>query len=598
MLDKLELTKNVQFYVLKIDDLQPIITDLMIVNILNASDDNIEPEMPYILNTFRVQTNLVDRNISYRYSIRVFPTVRPVYFIEREETEEGLFDRIHAFIIILEFDNHIAIIKKSCSSISEKLEANFELISSAMIAETFNDSDVSFQRISLRNMTVSDKAIRNRSYEAPDLKGTFSTHAAGRSIPLFLKFRQGSTVKTISGTGRLVESSHRISFENVVQWAYNQLILIKDGGGEKDFLDAFAKQKRLHDVLEQTSPNAILIESSSLYDQLIEDGISIKYTNKKGVDVELKTKELERLFKHLERVYTIDDRNNIITKIGRALIRINNKTLTFDSSFLRALKISLSGSDITLQSYIIKNGFYSITFNDPRYMYFIGNCFKDDSGISEINSILEILTPIENMNSVVSEKGNFRKNSVKFSKNSMFDLVEKTHKSDDFIFCDDLGTEWADHITFNNEESCISFIHSKHGSHSTSASNFHDVVGQAVKNLGYMNFSKSDFIKKTQSKFVEKYNSSKGATNINRIRKGDLNKLDDYLNTLLKDFKLHRKCILSCSFISKSEVKVEFEKILKGEQVNGHVTQLLWILSSFSHAVKEVSAIPIIYCME
>ena len=598
MLEKLELTKNAQFYISKGNEPLPPIEDVFFLDILNASDDNIEPDALYILNEFRTRSHLIDEDIPYLYSVRIFPTIRPVYFIGKDEGELGLYDRIHAFIIIFEFENHISIIKKSCSNISEKIEKNFDLITNTMIAETFNDSDVSFQRISLRNMTVSDKAIRQRSYEAPDLKGTFSTHAAGRSIPLFLKFRQGSTVRTISGTGRLVESSNRINFDNLALWVYNQLSLIKDGGGEKDFLDAFAKQKKLHEVLEHSKPNAILIESSSLYDQLIEDDIKIRYENKKGIEVELKTKELERLIKHLERVYPIDSEGKITTKFGRAFIRINNKTLTFDSSFLRSLKVNVSGSNVTLQSYIIKNGFYSITFDDPRYMYFIGNCFQDDSGIAEINSILDMLRPVENMDSVTSEKGNFRKTSVQFSKGSMFNLVEKIHKNDDYVFCDDLGNEWADHITFNKGDSCINFIHSKHGPVSTSASNLHDVVGQAVKNLGYMNFSKADFMKKFEAKFVEKYNSTKGETNIKRTRKGNSNGLDEYISNLLKDFKLHRKCILSCSFVSKNEIKDEFNKISRGEKVNGHITQLLWILSSFSHAVKEVNAIPIIYCSE
>ncbi|HAS8352899.1 TPA: hypothetical protein I7721_17580 [Vibrio vulnificus] len=594
MLEKLELTKNAQFYVTKEDELLPS----FILDILNTSDDNIEPDSSYILNSFRIKKELIDTNVPYFYSIRVFPTIRPVYFIGKSEEEPGFYDKIHAFIIIFEFENHIAIIKKSCSNISEELDKHFNLITNTMIAGTFNDSDVSFQRILLRNMTVSDKAIRQRSYEAPDLKGTFSTHAAGRSIPLFLKFRQGPTVKTISGTGRLVESSHRINFDSLASWVYNQLTLIKNGGGEKDFLDAFAKQKKLHEVLKHTNPNAILIESSSLYDQLIEDGIRIKYTNKKGIDIELQEKELNRLIQHLERVYSIDSNKNIINKFGRALIRVNNKTLTFDSLILRTFKINISGSDVTLQSYIIKNGFYSITFDDPRYMYFIGNCFQDDSGIAEIDSILDMLIPIKNIQSVTSEKGSFKKNSVTFSKDSMFNLVEKIHKSDDYIFCDDLGNEWADHITLNKKDSYISFIHSKHGPSSTSASNLHDVVGQAVKNLGYMNFNKDDFIKKKNDKFVKKYNSDKVTTNINRVRKGNVDKLDEYLVDFLKDYKLHRKCILSCSFISKDKIRNEFNKISNGEKVSGHITQLLWILSSFSHAVKEVSAIPIIYCAE
>ncbi|WP_346302979.1 hypothetical protein [Pantoea sp. Morm] len=409
MLEKLELTKNAQFYVLKNDiGLQDINEDF-ISRILNAADDNIEPDQEYILNTFRDVGILIDQDIQYRYSIKIFPTIRPVYFIGKDEEEDGLYDRIHAFIIIFEFENYICIVKKSCASISDSIEDNFDLITNAMIADTFNDSDVSFQRISMRNMTVSDKAIRNRSYEAADLKGTFSTHAAGRSIPLFLKYRQGLITRTISGTGRLVESSHRINFDDLALWAYNQLSLIKSGGGEKDFLDAFAKQKKLQEVLAVTSPNAILIESSSLYDQLNEDSIPIKYVNKKGNDVALNTKEMDKLFRHLERVYTIDSANSIEKVVGKAIIRFNNKTMTFDSSFLRSLKVNISGSDVTLQSYIIKNGFYSITFNDPRYMYFIGNCFQDDSGVAEIESILEMLHPIKNMSLVKSEKGHLEK---------------------------------------------------------------------------------------------------------------------------------------------------------------------------------------------
>ncbi|WP_341853496.1 hypothetical protein [Dickeya zeae] len=113
-----------------------------------------------------------------------------------------------------------------------------------------------------------------------------------------------------------------------------------------------------------------------------------------------------------------------------------------------------------------------------------------------------------------------------------------------------------------------------------------------------MNFSKADFMKKSGDKFSGKYKSTKCETNIKRTRKGNLNDLDEYISNLLKDFKLHRKCILNCSFISKNEIKNEFDKISRGEKVNGHITQLLWILSSFSHAVREVSAIPIIYCSD
>jgi hypothetical protein len=199
MIDRLELTKNVQFYDLKTqpDNEERSITNDDILSILNAADDNIEPDSDYLINDFRVGRHLIDADVNFIYSLCVFPTLRPVYFMGEVEGGENFYDTIYAFILVLEFDNSIAIIKKSCANISDRLEKDFNLITSHSLAGTFNDSDVSFQKISTRSMTNSDKAIRSRSFESSDLKGAFSTHAAGRSIPYYLKLRQGSTIKTI-----------------------------------------------------------------------------------------------------------------------------------------------------------------------------------------------------------------------------------------------------------------------------------------------------------------------------------------------------------------------------------------------------------------
>ncbi|WP_145533116.1 hypothetical protein [Yersinia alsatica] len=600
MIEKLVLTKNAQFYSLK-DDLEETIDDVIKI-ILNESCVNIDESEGKIIDLTRKERFLNEQNIPYTYSVHVFPTLKDVYFLDADELDITYQDRIYAYIIIFEFGQHIAIIKKSCANISDCVDRYLQLFSGNEIANTFNDSDVAYQKISLRNMTVSDKAIRSRSYEAADLKGTFSTHAAGRSIPSFIKYRHGTTVKTISGTGRLVESSHRVSFDSIASWVHQQLTLIKNGGHNKEFLDAFAKSKDLKEVLNSgVTPNAILIESASLYDHLKENGLSIKYlSNVPGVNgtinqVTMNDEQEQILLRYLERVFSIDPNGKIICALGNAHIN-TNKTITFDSSFLRKLKVHVGGQDITLQNYIIKNGFYSVTFTDHRFMYYLGNCFEDVSGISEIDSILKMFHPVSSMADVLSEKGAFRINSVNFSKNSMFRLVENMHKKDDYIFCDDLGTEWADHITFNEKESCINFIHSKHGLKSTSASNLHDVVGQAIKNLGYMNSSAADFNKKAAGTFSQLYKNKKCQTRIHRTRKGNLSNFTPYLEKLFTDYKLHRKCIISCSFLSEKVIKSEFLKVKNGQKVRGHVTQLLWILSSFSHAAKDASVIPIIYC--
>ncbi|MEA4036378.1 hypothetical protein VBJ03_24425, partial [Enterobacter hormaechei] len=78
MLEKLELTKNAQFYISKGNEPLPPIEDVFILDILNASDDNIEPDALYILNEFRTRSHLIDEDIPYLYSVRIFPTIRPV----------------------------------------------------------------------------------------------------------------------------------------------------------------------------------------------------------------------------------------------------------------------------------------------------------------------------------------------------------------------------------------------------------------------------------------------------------------------------------------------------------------------------------------
>lgn len=499
---------------------------------------------------------------------------------------------------MIEYGEYLAILKKSCANISDILNKNFTLVDSRDLTGTFDDNSVEFQKIALRNMTISDRAMRARSYEAADLKGLLSTHSAGRSIPYYMKLRQGSITKTISGTGRLVESSQRKALDEIALWVKEQIKLIENPSGDNKFLDSFAEKIELRAVLDICEPTAILVEATPLYERIESDGLTLKYMTTRGNRIVISSRVKNLLFLALEKVYELDSECKVRGRESCSRLRRNEKSLTLTSKILTKFRVFENGQEVTLQKYIIKNGYYSVTFSDPKYMYFMGSCFKDSSGISEINSILEILHPKNEILRVTSEKGKFSDTSTEFDKDSMFSAVEDLHQDDDYIFCDDLGIEWADHIALNRAESNISFIHSKHGSESTSASNLHDVVGQGIKNLGSMYFTKEQMIEKINGKFLNTYNNNGCNTNISRIRKGDPATIDNYLDGLLKDYKLHRKCILSCSFLSKSAVAAEFQKIQRGEPVSGHVTQLLWIISSFAHAVKDMNAIPIIYCAD
>ncbi len=583
MPDRFILTQNAQFYTPK-----NVLSDEMIESLLDEASSNIEHDGNIFLNIIREERHIQLPEFSYVFSARVFPSERPVYFFN-----DDIKDKIYAFILVIEIDGYVAILKKSCANISECLKQNFDKINHIGMISTFDDDEVEFQKISLRNMTISDRALRSKSYEAADLKGLMSTHAAGRSIPFYLKIREGSKIKTITtNTGRMVESSNRRTMDRVAVWLKKQINLLTQPNTNKPFLGSFAKLVELSDVLQITKPKAILIENSSLFERLEKEGLPLQYkmTNKKTINVSQRVKEKTYLF--LEKVYELDADGKVTDPKVRSRIRINNNTITFTSQPLRKLRTVENGKPITLQRYIIKNGFYSVCFENPKYMYFMNNCFEDSSGISEIDSILDILLPKNEILAAQSEKGEIANESTGFDENSLFGIVENIHNDDDYIFCDDLGIEWADHITLNKAESCINFIHSKHGNTTTSASKLHDVVGQGIKNLGNMIFSKKDFLNKNQSKFITEYSNSQ----IQRTRKGSQHELENYIDTLLSDYKLHRKCILNCSFISKGAIAQAFKNIKDNNNVTGHSIQLMWIISSFAHAAKDMNIIPIIYC--
>ncbi len=584
MSNDLQLTQNAQFY--RPDS---AVTDALRIAILDAASSNMTQGSQFVDNVMSQAATLADGS-PYIFSLRVFETVREVHF-----WKAPLKDKVYAFILIVEIDDCIVVFKKSCASIAECMEKNANLIRSTELTSAFSDTDAQFQKMTMRNMTVSDRAMRSRAFEASDLKGLMSLHSAGRSIPYFFKLKVKGRSKTISAqSGRVVEASERKSIADAVTWAKAQLHDINNPSQDKEFLDSFARLVDLDSVWAATTPNGVLLEHNIFTENIVNQSIPVFYTGKRGRVFELKDKHLKNLISEMEKVYEVGPTPGFELQgsIHRASLRKNLNSITLDSPILRKIHFEQNGKPVTLQAYIKKQNMPTITFNDPRYMYFMGQCFEDGAGVNEIPELLKTLTILPALANATSEKGSFTKRITKFDADSVFDIVEQAHQADDYIFCDDLGNEWADHITFNLAEISVSFIHSKHGEPSKSASNLHDVVGQALKNIGNMDVD----IKKTLEKYTKKFKTTYRGGKISRIRKRAPGRFEAYLPKIHSDFRFNRRCIICCSFISKKVITREFNKIKNGRPVAGYTTQLYWILSSFINATKEAGVHPIVYC--
>lgn len=578
--DDLWLTLNAQFF--RIVD---SVSDEAIRRLLDAASvDAADEEM--LGSEFRVQRRHIEDGFEFRSSLRVFFTERPVYFLPESDHR----DRTCAFILVLEIDNYIVVLKRGCSNISYALERFTIPVQAEELTSTL-DTDVAFQRLSVRNMTVSDAALRARSYEAASLDGVLSLHSAGRSIPYFVRARGADGVSSISlSTSRLADVSERLSALDVAAWARRKISRF-NAPSKPRFLSAFAKSLELRAVLSKCKPVAILIEAGAVIDLLESGAVSQLYVVEAGARRALSKRVATRVLQLLGKVYEVDSSDLIVG--AQAKLKRNKTTLTFTSRMLKRIHVEYEGRDLTLQALIVKEQLYSICFDDPAYMYYMGRCFRDASSMSSIDSLLAILTAKPALNSAVSEKGSPGAATTTFEPTSIFGIVERMHNRDDFVFCDDLGDEWADHVVFNCSAPSITFIHSKHGTRSTSASQLHDVVSQGIKNLGNMFFDVPKFKRKYNNKLRRRYRG----TRIERTRRGSHASLDSHLQGLLSSYRVQRRCVLACDFLSKSEVAKEFANIKAGKKVRGHAVQLLWIISSFVHAARELSVEPKIYCL-
>lgn len=138
-----------------------------------------------------------------------------------------------------------------------------------------------------------------------------------------------------------------------------------------------------------------------------------------------------------------------------------------------------------------------ISLNDGETVYQGGYFYKIDYGYAE-NILLDLIRIPDNSPQCSTEKGSkeqitllTQEPTTVFPEESLFraitDHIADLTFNTEFLICDDMGKESADFIAGNFTEHKLAFIHAKAGKGSkVSASAFHVVVSQAMKNLRYL----------------------------------------------------------------------------------------------------------------
>jgi hypothetical protein len=84
--------------------------------------------------------------------------------------EADIHERVCGFLFLLEHDHHIAIFKSKLDVPAGFVSRYLERVPAERIDAAIAKSDVVFQKIRLRNMSVSKYAMRNKTFEADDLQ--------------------------------------------------------------------------------------------------------------------------------------------------------------------------------------------------------------------------------------------------------------------------------------------------------------------------------------------------------------------------------------------------------------------------------------------
>ena len=215
MIENIYLSHNAQFYKKKSTNLR--ISNIIIEDIIKEASKN-KLSTSYLVNDFRI--NKTFNELDFIYSLRIYESKKKVDFL----LDNNFFDTIHAFILLIEYENNLIIFKKSTNTITSSLSKAFELMNYKEILNIVDD-ETHIQRVSLRNMTISGEAIQSHSYETTgNLNGLLSMHSAGKSIPSNIRAKKDSISKSLTAsTGRIIESSGKHTINHLFDWVKSQL---------------------------------------------------------------------------------------------------------------------------------------------------------------------------------------------------------------------------------------------------------------------------------------------------------------------------------------------------------------------------------------
>lgn len=537
-----------------------------------------------------------------RYSICVFKFKSKPTFLDDAVEEE--FEIKYAYFILVEYKGLVIVNKRNIASLKslyEKIdEVDYETISRLYVSNS-----TMFEKFSLQNMNISSRALKNKNIEAVNIRENFSALGANRYILSSMRVQEKRKRLSLTfNTSRISQLGTKSPIEGLFDWIQNVGDSIETFSKSDSYLDIFAIPLDFEKNIGNSIPTCILFQFDNLIDEFKEDSARIFF---KDGDKEAEI-DYDVFFDNFNVLFDIEVDNGlfkIINPIAEDLLLVKNpKSFTIYSPSLKNYMIEREGVEtLDFVTYVNLNKNFLVTLDKVDLVYFSRKLFRDSKLLENIEGFLSIFKPFKELDLSTGEKGGLSETQTKFDKDCLFGLIEnKFANDDDFIICDDLGNEWADFVSIKNGNS-VTFYHAKSAPDKIlSASAFHEVVSQAVKNLGNLTPDESLWDKKSEH-WKDTYNGKDGKkgvkTAIPRLRKGD-----DIDAAILKYKEVlflpntSRNVVLVVDFISLDTLRANLYQLkdTNDGRYKNQVIQIVWIISSLISCCYEVGVNVYIYC--
>jgi len=520
-------------------------------------------------------------------------------------------------ILLIEYQGHAAVLSSRLSLPTTFKTTHLSAVATARVEGAIAKADAIFQRMTMRNMSISPHAMRAKTVEAQNLANVVGPAGSRRYAPrTYSVVANGTQTTATPSTGRIGIRSARADLPDIVTFAKGVIDALRvDNADVSPFIRSFARPVSLTEALAVSAPIAMAIDTNRLSDAMGNDEAGIRLIRLEAdAAVELSAGELMALMEQLDRPLNIEGDERVrlarepATGNQAASISLNKNRIALRSLSLppasdvyverASEELGGDGDRQTLREYLDEIKALIVLFDDVRLAYIDGQVFRDETLLDGGESFLRYFTASASLTHVTSEKGEFAAAQTAFDATSSFGaIVDHIASADPILLCDDLGDEWADFIGVTDAAGLteISFYHAKHGALSLGASPFHVSVSQAIKNLGNMTFPEERLTAKL-GLWGSTYNAPDQETQIERIIRSNAADLAVALRRTRTAPDARRRAVIVTSSLSRQAVADAFSAIQNGQRPAPSFVQLYWLLQSFFSACTEVGANGAVVC--